>query len=60
MSTKQNDIIVDDVIDFVAKMMDLNPTIPEQARHQLELEELHRRMEETILEEGYEHYEWNR
>ena len=57
MSTKANDILVDDVIDYVDSLMDKNPTIPAEARNDLIASEIRKRMEETIEEEGYEHYE---
>lgn len=57
MSNKQNDIIVDDVIDYVDSLMDKNPTIPAEARNDLIASEIRKRMEETIEDEGVEHYE---
>jgi len=40
MSNKQNDELVDRAIDIVNEKMEKNPTIPEEARRQLETEEL--------------------
>ena len=57
MSNKQNDILVDDVIDYVDSLMDINPTIPAEARNDLIASEIRKRMEETIEDEGVEHYE---
>jgi len=57
MSNKQNDIIVDDVIDYVDSLMDKNPTIPAEARNDLIASEIRKRMEETIEDEGVEHYD---
>lgn len=57
MSNKQNDILVDDVIDYVDGLMDINPTIPAEARNDLIVAEIRKRMEETIEDEGGEHYE---
>ena len=38
MSCKQNDILVDNAIDKVEAIMELNPSIPEEMRNQLEEE----------------------
>jgi len=57
MSNKQNEIIQEDAVEFVDRMMESNPTIPPEAREQLIIEEINKRMEKTIEEEGYEHYE---
>lgn len=38
MSNKQNDILVDLAIDKAEAIMELNPTIPEEMRSQLEAE----------------------
>lgn len=43
--------------ELVDKLMEQNPTIPSEAREQLIFEETRRRINETIREEGPEHYE---
>jgi len=57
MSNQYNTNIAESAIDFVDKMMDLNPTIPAEARNSLIVGEIRKRIEETIEEEGEVDYE---
>ncbi len=57
MSNQNNTIICENAVEFVDRMMANNPTIPEEARLQLELDTIRMKMEETIEGEGEEFYE---
>ena len=51
MSNQSNDNLIDLAMDYVSKKMLLNPTIPEEARKDLEKEEYKKMLED----EGYAH-----
>ena len=52
MSCKQNDILVDNAIDKVEAIMELNPSIPEEMRNQLEEEMFKSLMEDRGDDSG--------
>ena len=57
MNNKVNDELADQAIDNIAKVMETNGTIPEEARHMLEKEEYIRLLEQFIDHESEQEVE---